>query len=558
MRPGSVIAAAVCVLGACSSSPKRDDGGVTPDRPRYEAGRPPGCGNGKLDPDESCDGEELDGQTCVSLGYLGGSLACHENCRFDESGCSRCGDGVLQKGEDCDSAELGGATCVSLGFTGGTLACKQTCEHDTTRCTSSAPGEATVVYGSATAVVAQRMDTATGSWSKQTLANEAGTRWAVSHTSPSDPSRAVAAVAVQLIGGVDLLLFHDDGKAWVQNATIPINALDPSFRAFDVVYQDKSGVPLLVYSNGTSNPMFRTFDGTSWSTEQTVFLKPPGTTPVRWVKLAVRPRTDEVALVYSDEKTLLHAVIWDGKSFREAETKATLASEAMGYKGRSFDAVYEDQSGDLLVVNGDDCCSCFGYYWRKPDKWTSPGNEPYIWEGGGPCGRWKLQRLAALRGSDAVALAGDEATAVIWGGAAFYGGTITWPGPMIHDNRTIWADVAWVGSQPTAVLVHRGWTDSTMPEGRGRLHWLRSQPGGAWLRGKPHVVKAMGELVQVRLMAYPAEDRVFAAFSDDQGRLFAATYDLGKGWVAANSGAPVATDLASATDTRPFSVHINQ
>lgn len=51
-----------------------------------------------------------------------------------------CGDGVIQTGEECDGSKLNGQTCVSRGFTGGTLACKSDCTFDTSQCTSAPSG----------------------------------------------------------------------------------------------------------------------------------------------------------------------------------------------------------------------------------------------------------------------------------------------------------------------------------------------------------------------------------------------------------------------------------
>ena len=84
------------------------------------------CGNNVINTSEECDGIELDGESCQSrgLGFIGGTLTCANNCRFDYSGCYSsvaCGDGFLQDGEECDGQALGGATCANIGFTGGTL-----------------------------------------------------------------------------------------------------------------------------------------------------------------------------------------------------------------------------------------------------------------------------------------------------------------------------------------------------------------------------------------------------------------------------------------------------
>jgi hypothetical protein len=52
-----------------------------------------------------------------------------------------CGDGVIGDGEDCDGNALDGVTCINLGFTGGTLYCDPVmCTFDTTMCTKPDSG----------------------------------------------------------------------------------------------------------------------------------------------------------------------------------------------------------------------------------------------------------------------------------------------------------------------------------------------------------------------------------------------------------------------------------
>lgn len=45
-----------------------------------------------------------------------------------------CGDGVIELGEDCEGTDLGGQTCASLGFAGGTLTCTSGCAFDSSDC----------------------------------------------------------------------------------------------------------------------------------------------------------------------------------------------------------------------------------------------------------------------------------------------------------------------------------------------------------------------------------------------------------------------------------------
>ena len=48
----------------------------------------PACGDGAIDvPGEQCDGSDLGGETCTSLGFAGGLLACDGSCAFVTSSC---------------------------------------------------------------------------------------------------------------------------------------------------------------------------------------------------------------------------------------------------------------------------------------------------------------------------------------------------------------------------------------------------------------------------------------------------------------------------------------
>lgn len=97
----------------------------------------PACGNAIIEPGEQCDGEELGGFDCPSLGLGGGTLACDDNCTFDVIGCddaTGCGNGIVEFTEYCDGDDLLGWTCEVLGLGGGMVACNDDCTLDTSMC----------------------------------------------------------------------------------------------------------------------------------------------------------------------------------------------------------------------------------------------------------------------------------------------------------------------------------------------------------------------------------------------------------------------------------------
>lgn len=101
------------------------------------------CGDGVAEGAEVCDLEDLNGQTCQSIGLGGGELGCYApnhwlRCSFDTSECL-CGNGVLDEGEECDGNIIPGA-CTDHGFEGGELGCTNFCEIDTSQCTQCGNG----------------------------------------------------------------------------------------------------------------------------------------------------------------------------------------------------------------------------------------------------------------------------------------------------------------------------------------------------------------------------------------------------------------------------------
>lgn len=117
-----------------SGAPVVDDG---PDTTPATTG-PVGdiCGNDLIDGEDVCDGTDLAGNTCMSMGFDAGELGCTGNCGgFDLTDCGFfvCGDGSEDGDEDCDGT-VGNATCANQGFDNGTLFCTASCEYDFSQC----------------------------------------------------------------------------------------------------------------------------------------------------------------------------------------------------------------------------------------------------------------------------------------------------------------------------------------------------------------------------------------------------------------------------------------
>jgi hypothetical protein len=80
------------------------------------------CGNGVVNTGEQCDGSNLNGESCISRGYAGGSLSCNANCTFNTSSCTSAapassggGGGGGGGGGSIVASSLGNSTVIFSG-----------------------------------------------------------------------------------------------------------------------------------------------------------------------------------------------------------------------------------------------------------------------------------------------------------------------------------------------------------------------------------------------------------------------------------------------------------
>ena len=208
-----------------------------------------------------------------------------------------------------------------------------------------------LVYSTTTAPAdkprARLWDNGASSWRSAavTASADTGVNWTVS--ARSVVAREAIVATLSSAPSLDVLRW-DDG-AWTNDWSLAF-AGDATRRGVAVAYEQVSGAALVVYSNGTANPQYRMWNGSSWTAAAPVFASAPGTGNVEWVELASRPYSDQIALVYSDTLDAVHAVIWDGSSWNEAQTEITLTTSGSTIRTyRDVEAAYEN-SGDLLVA----------------------------------------------------------------------------------------------------------------------------------------------------------------------------------------------------------------
>ncbi len=130
------------------------------------------------------------------------------------------------------------------------------------------------------------------------------------------------------------------------NATLAADRLD-----FDVVYEQSSGDAIVVYSsNGSGQPRYRIWNGTSWTAELNVGNTFAGTGEVMWLEATERPGTDEVAIAWTTASSNVGAMVWDGSSWSCGSGLLANSLEDGNENYRQVEIEYEQSSGDLLVM----------------------------------------------------------------------------------------------------------------------------------------------------------------------------------------------------------------
>lgn len=410
-------------------------------------------------------------------------------------------------------------------------------------------------YGQSTDATPQfrEFDTIRDILSGEATTSEAGStiRWSTSVLSPGGTEELVAILS-DTGSATELSLLRWDGESWTVDWTATdIDSANSDAQGFSIAYESSSGHAVAVYSNSTANPVYRTWDGSSWSAEADVFATAPGSGTVLWVELASSPISDEITLAYSDSAEL-HTVVWDGSAWNEAATKKTLEETLAGSgNSRAFDVAYES-SGDVVIAWGDGSEVDFETRAAGTTTWIDGLQFPVV------NGIITFVDLAADPTSDRVAFAGIDDNAgterlglMTWDGSA-------WQDVGEYDNdfahvetdgfSEFWAGVGWAGRTGEAVAVYSD-ADS------GVLNWASWTVDSGWTIESDFTVTGAGLLRSVELAGY-GNDGVATIFSDENGSLWGLTYEGGS-WTILNGGAALETTVSD-LKTKPFSLSVER
>jgi Mg-chelatase subunit ChlD len=188
-------------------------------------------------------------------------------------------------------------------------------------------------------------------WSSESSANYVGASpyYVVLESSPTE-SEIIMATSDS---SYDVNVQVWDGSFWGNVNQLSGNLDSYGQRGFDLKYEQVSGDAIIAYMDMGEDdgvPLYRVWDGSSWSSESLVYSNNEGKGDVRWVRLEANPNSDEMVLVTMDDRYDLCAQVWDGSSWGN---QIELTDDVVIESYQCFDVMYESDSGRAIVVWAD-------------------------------------------------------------------------------------------------------------------------------------------------------------------------------------------------------------
>ncbi|WP_145362173.1 DUF4347 domain-containing protein, partial [Stratiformator vulcanicus] len=182
------------------------------------------------------------------------------------------------------------------------------------------------------------------SFGAESIAANVG-QWRIIDGAEAPTRDELIAVGVTSAGTISGQMF--DGSSWTALPFSLDTVSSGTNHGFDIEYESQSGDAVLVWNNGStgSSPIsYRVWDGSSWSTEQTISTPQSG--EATELQLASNPLADEMTLVVSNSSADEYALIWDGSGWGNSVTLDT------GVSGdrTEIQVAYESLSGDAIVI----------------------------------------------------------------------------------------------------------------------------------------------------------------------------------------------------------------
>jgi len=298
--------------------------------------------------------------------------------------------------------------------------------------------------------------------------------------------------------------------------TTSIGPANSAYRGFDIEYEQTSGRAILVYQENTSDPVYRIWDGVSWSAAQPIDLPTAGV-PV-WIELASDPYANSVALITLDDQEDVAGAIWNGSAWTDL---LRLTNNAYSFQEKGVDVSFYGKSGEAFFVYCPSNRDWFRYSIHDSAGWGVEEDGPDV------ASRIRQVRLAPGMSTDSLAVAwvadDSKGWASIWDGTGIQQ-THNFEPDSVTNKSARCFDLAWERSGDHLLVT---WSDASDSTGQPSYCTWRA---GLWSSTTPG--PDMGDTIQlVSLNSSPGHDRIFLQTVAADRHLNVVQWD-GNGWGA--------------------------
>src|SRR3989338_8907156 len=223
-------------------------------------------------------------------------------------------------------------------------------------------------------------------------------------------------------------IYSASTSAWADRVLMSPAVTGPQYRGVALRYESVSGDLMAVSCTNSPNPIYRIWNGSSWSATSTIAVS--SLNNCNFLELASDPASDEMILVVRDTGTQYEALVWDGTAWVESRvigSSAKVAREGMA-------VAYEASGDQAVVIVSNGTANSFAYTtWNGVEFSTNAtqaiGND------------FEFGRLAADTDSDNLALCyideDNDIGAIRWNGGVWSATTELDTGGNIDTGRPV-------------------------------------------------------------------------------------------------------------------------
>lgn len=156
----------------------------------------------------------------------------------------------------------------------------------------------------------------------------------------------------------NIQVYNNSAVMWTTPLEVSVNAPNNQRRSFDIEYEGGSGDALIVYENrssagGDSAVQYIIWNGTRFSEQENFTTSDTAgnlaNSPIQWIKLQPRRRSDEMMLLAHNTTNGLYAVPWSGNLF-DTSRGLILSNATESNSKQQFAFGWEEVTGDGLAV----------------------------------------------------------------------------------------------------------------------------------------------------------------------------------------------------------------